>query len=207
MPPSIFSLRSSSTAFMRGSTNFMKTPAKISRKIADQTISSGSGMSSRQPGTVSAPSARIIDSASEDQAGDDRQQREDLGERHTDQHGGLQLRAHLGLTGLRLGGLADEDAEADARADRGEAVSEGRDVAGHLSEDGGLHGVFPFVVPRWGRRSGSWGSGRSGTARRGRVTCRRSGGQCSSEVASWMYTAVSIVKMKACSAATKISNP
>src|SRR5699024_5902319 len=105
MPPSIFSERSSSTAFMRGSTNFMKTSAKISRKIADQTISSGSGISSRQPGTAPPASARIMCSTSdEDQAGDDGQQREDLGEGDTDQHRGLQLRAHLGLTGLRLGG-------------------------------------------------------------------------------------------------------
>src|SRR5690625_455094 len=100
MPPSIFSERSSSTAFMRGRTKRMKTSAKISRKTADQTISCGSGMSSLQPGTSA--SARIMGSTSdEDEAGDDRQQRQDLGERDTDQHRGLQLRAQLGLTGLR----------------------------------------------------------------------------------------------------------
>src|SRR5690606_33112960 len=200
MPPSIFSARSSSTAFMRGSTNFMKTATKITRKIADQKISSGSGMSSLQPGTSPPASARIISAASEDQAGDDRQQREDLGERDTDQHGGLQLRAHLGLTGLRLGGLADEDAEADARADRGEAVADGRDVAGHLSEDRGLHGCF-LSLCRVGGDDQVLGQGgnRSGATRR---PPRGDGGQCSSAVASWMYTAVSIVEMKACSAPT-----
>src|SRR5690625_6694948 len=93
-----------------------------------------SGMISRQPGTSA--SARIMGSTSdEDEAGDDRQQRQDLGERDTDQHRGLQLRAQLGLTGLCLSGLSGQDADTKARADGSEAVADGADVAGQLRED------------------------------------------------------------------------
>ena len=49
-----------------------------------------------------------------------------------------QLKAQ-GLTGDALERLADEDAEADARAERAEAVADGRDVAADLSERGAVH--------------------------------------------------------------------
>src|SRR5690625_5613330 len=124
---------------MRGRTKRMKTSSDLSRKTADQTISRGSGMSSLQPGTSA--SARIMGSTSdEDEAGDDRQQRQDLGERDTDQHRGLQRRAQLGLTGLCLSGLSGQDADTKARADGSEAVADGADVAGQLREDRGLPG-------------------------------------------------------------------
>ena len=51
---------------------------------------------------------------------------ERLGERDAEEHRGPHLAGHLGLAGHRLDGLADEETDADAGADGGEAVADRR---------------------------------------------------------------------------------
>ena len=77
----------------------------------------------------------------------------------------LQAAGELGLAGDALDRLADDDADADGRADRREAVADGGDVAGDLGENGScVHVGFPFLGMFWaGARA-----------------------QCSSATASWM---------------------
>src|SRR3712207_93996 len=122
---------------------------------------------------------------SDDEAQDEPEERERLGERDAQEHRGADHARRLGLARHGLDGLADEEADADAGADRGEAVHEAladrRDVgpAGDfLREDREIcHGAVP---PIDGAR---WSMELDGS------------GQWSLCIAPEMYTAESIVKM------------
>ena len=57
-----------------------------------------------------------------DELDDETDEGERLGEGDTQEHRGADVAGHFGLAGHRLDGLADEVADADARADGGEAV-------------------------------------------------------------------------------------
>src|ERR1700712_4599197 len=88
--------------------------------------------------------------SAEDEAGGDTDEGERLGERDTDVHLGGQAALELGLTRDPLDGLADDDADADTRADRGQAVPDGRDVAVECGENGGgVHCWFLSKGRRW----------------------------------------------------------
>ncbi len=79
---------------------------------------------------------------------DEAEEREHLNRRDTDEHRGAQTgRSHLGLTRHALDDLADQDAQADAGADRGEAVADRVEVSGEgdFAAARGLSTVFPFV--------------------------------------------------------------
>src|SRR4051794_28062704 len=79
----------------------------------------------------------------EDEVGSDTDEGERLGERDTDVHQDLETAGQLRLTGDALDGLADDDTHADGRADGGEAVTDGGDVAVDCSD---VHCVFPSVM-------------------------------------------------------------
>src|SRR4051812_29768367 len=144
---------------------------------------------------MTAPFEKVAGGSAEDEAGGDADERQRLRERDADEHLRRQAALELGLTGDALDRLADDDADADAGADRGEAVTDGRDVAGEGGESGGVHLWFSFR----GRQA------RFSCALRVVPAGRPGRCQCSSASESWRYTAVSSVKMYACSAATNSS--
>src|ERR1700727_1861141 len=74
----------------------------------------------------------------EDEGGDEADERQRLGQRETDPHVQLDAGGRLGLAGHGLDGVAEDQADADARADRGEAVAHCADVdADHLGGENG----------------------------------------------------------------------
>src|SRR5699024_9745872 len=69
----------------------------------------------------------------EDEREDEAEESQRLGERESGKRDGLQHAAGLGLTGDAVDVGGEDQADADARADRREAVAEECDVAFHVS--------------------------------------------------------------------------
>ena len=86
---------------------------------------------------------RCLFGLGEDEAGNQADQGESLNEGDTQEHGGAQLTSHLGLTCHALKCFTNEDADANARADGGNAVADGGDVA----RDARFSGIlYDYVV-------------------------------------------------------------
>src|SRR5580765_784032 len=91
---------------------------------------------------------------SDDERERDAEQRQRLDQTDADEHGGANLVRVLRLTRHGLDGLADQDAEADPRADRGESDHETladrlqarRDIRGLCDEM--EHRCLPFLSAR-----------------------------------------------------------
>src|SRR5690625_204941 len=93
------------------------------RTTTDQRMSYHSGISGLSLARITVSSEFVIGSV--DESGDETDQRQGLGERDTQEHGGPDLAGHLGLARHALDRLADQDADAHARADRRQAVADG----------------------------------------------------------------------------------
>src|SRR5207244_7380477 len=132
----------------------------------------------------------------EDERGHEADQRECLGQREAaprvqgDATGGLRLPGH------GLDRVAEDQADADARADGSETVSDGAGVEaddlGRASgkSSGKRHRFSPLhVVPA--ARPAGWVVG--------------TGGQCAGSTELAMYVAVSVVEINACSRGTRVS--
>src|SRR3546814_283094 len=99
MPPSICSVRSAKTFWNFGRTSFQKTKPTTTSATADHTMSYVSGMRGLCSVVPSAARIAMVAAMSvlEDEAGDEADQREGLGECNTEEHGGTNLAGHLGL--------------------------------------------------------------------------------------------------------------
>src|SRR5690554_4661532 len=78
----------------------------------------------------------------EEEACDEAKECEHLNECHTDEHGGAELAGNLRLTRHALDRLTDQDSQTNTGAERGEAVTDGRNVAADLRESGDVHCCF-----------------------------------------------------------------
>src|SRR5262245_47039030 len=130
-----------------------------------------------------------------DELEDETDQGERLGERDAEEHRRPHVAGHLGLAGHRLHRLTDEVTDTDAGADGGETVTD-RTEAGlegvrlrHRQAHELVHFRFSLVA------------GAGWMVRLGRSGCD----QCSAWSDSLTYTAVRMVKMYACSRATRNS--
>src|SRR6478752_9574819 len=160
MLPSMAALRSSSIFFSRGRATLQKMKRMMMKHTDDHTMSYHAGRSGLGASSVSAasvtrafsilsPYVEVVGSVAEDEGGGDADEGERLGECDTDPHEDLQATGELGLAGDTFDGLAHDDAHADGRADRCEAVADGRDAAGDLGENRScVHGFFPFGCGR-----------------------------------------------------------
>ena len=133
-----------------------------------------------------------------EQADDDREDAEALGERREDDREAADLAGRIGVAADRAGGQAGEDADADARADD----AEGREGADVFHVPCSLRG--PGLVP------GAWSRGRVVSApplrRRGSVASADSAASCSSP---WPSIATSVnmrVRVAKISAWTRLSS-
>ena len=127
--------------------------------------------------------------AGDDEGEDEAEERQGLGEGDAEEHGRADHAGGLGLAGHGRDGVADHDADADAGADGGAAVddaaTDGREAVDELAR---LLLAMIEDVPA-------------------RVSPSCFCDQCSGCMAPPMYTAVRIVKMKACRNATRTSKP
>src|ERR1700733_5029855 len=130
MPPSIASSRSFSVLMIRGSRS--RRP-RIPKTTTKQTVPRMSSDPEGQSGPVVSELARIMIPAlpawakwsRQDERRDEADEGERLGQREADPHELLDAAAGLGLAGHGLDRVAEDQADADARADGGEAVSQG----------------------------------------------------------------------------------
>src|SRR5258705_9835803 len=133
----------------------------------------------------------------EDERGHEADQRERLGEREADPDVQRDAAGGLRLPGHGFDRVAEDQADADARADGGESVSDGAGVEaddlGRASgkSSGKRHRFSPLrVVPA--ARPAGWVVGTAG--------------QCDASSELAMYVAVSVVKINACSRVTRVSS-
>src|SRR6056297_1630414 len=129
----------SPSAIGRKATSKPVTP-RVTTAVSTSTPCGRDGWIRRARGSVQSCSfgcGRSLDEHGDDEA----DQRDGFGERHTQEHGRPDHAGRLGLASHRLDGLADEEADADAGADRREAIADaGADRTevcrlGDLSED------------------------------------------------------------------------
>src|SRR5690606_27561405 len=160
MPPSMASVRSASVFWWRG-TSIRPATKKTTRNAKTPTTSSyvcgRSGLNT--PSSCARSVAAIFMGAAfrqrffrslegrEEERRDQTDQGEGLDEDEAEEHVLADQGVRLGLPGDGLEALAEDDAHTDAGADDGEAVTDGGDVAGDLSENVHLL-CFPLLNGR-----------------------------------------------------------
>src|SRR5690349_20209297 len=114
--------RSERTVWKRGTTYFQNRKPMITSQTIDQTMSYVAGSSGFWDSSPSAPAASsgiaFVIALSENEAGDEADQVEGLGECNAEEHGRTELTGQLGLTSGCFHVLGDDEAEADATTDR-----------------------------------------------------------------------------------------
>src|ERR1700731_946263 len=133
----------------------------IAMQTTDPTMSYVAGIRGLiSPSVFAASKECVVIAISEDEAGDEADQRERLGERDTEEHVGADRALPLRLTSDALDRLTDDDADADARADGCQTVADGAEALERLRGVGGILGQvreahefhFPFCCSPAGRR-------------------------------------------------------
>jgi hypothetical protein len=110
-------------------------------------VAGSSGFWDSSPSAPAASSViAFVIALSENEAGDEADQGEGLGECNAEEHGRTELTGQLGLTSGCFHVLGDDEAEADATTDRCEAVADGAVSAGgdflRLGQNFKAHSVF-----------------------------------------------------------------
>src|SRR5680860_112918 len=138
---SIARRRLSSASPISGKANLRRISIEAPNAISVQSISPTLGETRKLPPPSSSPPASVAARTSvamsvnasmvsglgeeeRDQAEDEGVERDGLGQREAEPADRLQLGRHLGLAGYRLDLLAEDDADADAGADRAETCSD-----------------------------------------------------------------------------------
>src|SRR4051794_24995897 len=130
---SIATRRLSSASAIRGKASLFSRYSVMPKASSAQIISPSSGLTRKLPPPPCSAASRVVIGLEEecDQAEDERVEDDRLGEREAEPLDARDLLAHLRLAGDRLDHLAEDVADADARADRAEA---GADAEGDRLE-------------------------------------------------------------------------
>src|ERR1700683_4311826 len=131
-PPSIRSVRSASVFWILGMSILPRIPNTTTKQMTPMTSSAPDGMSGSCPDDESARKNMVRPpppkSVLEDEGGHEADEGERLGQREADPHVQRDASGRLGLAGHRLDGVAEDQADADARADGGQTIADGTDV-------------------------------------------------------------------------------